>query len=247
MGPLLLSANALWDHRRGRFRLPSPRLAGADIALDSAGFVAMIRYGGYRWPVQDYAALAAAWPWAWWAAMDYCCEPEIAADRGEVIRRVHLTAERLADCIEAAEEAASPPPMPVLQGREPDDYALSAGLTAEAIAGRWPALVGVGSVCRRAVHGPDGLFAVVARLDRELPPGVRLHLFGVKGAALARFHDWPRVASTDSQAWDLAARWRCRKSGESCTAEVRAEEAALWLASQERARPAQLSFLRESL
>src|SRR3546814_17495744 len=72
--------------------------------------------------------------------------------------------------------------MPVIQGRRPDDYercldglALDYGLTP---------LIGVGSMCRREVSGPEGLIAVFDHLDRILPKGVMLHGFGVKGTAL---------------------------------------------------------------
>ena len=61
----------------------------------------------------------------------------------------------------------------------------------------WPDLVGLGSMCRRRTDG----------LDRVLPAPVRLHLFGVKSTAIAALPGRPRVASsTDSQAWDFAAR-----------------------------------------
>jgi hypothetical protein len=56
--------------------------------------------------------------------------------------------------------------MPVLQGRHPEDYECCA----EALA--WSmmpgSIVGVGSMCRRDVLGPDGLIAVVSHLDRVL-------------------------------------------------------------------------------
>lgn len=49
-----------------------------DVALDSAGFVAWAHYGDFPWTVEQYVALAASRPWAWWASMDACCEPEVA-------------------------------------------------------------------------------------------------------------------------------------------------------------------------
>ena len=45
-------------------------------------------------------------------------------------------------------------------------------------------MVGVGSVCRRHLHGPDGLIAIMGALDRVLPSGTVVHLFGAKGNAL---------------------------------------------------------------
>jgi len=66
--------------------------------------------------------------------------------------------------------------------------------------------VGLGSVCRRPVDGPTGILSILDAVDAVLPPGVRLHLFGVKSAALALLSKHPRVASADSMAWDMQAR-----------------------------------------
>lgn len=203
--PALVSAGRGW--RGGKLRAPGPALDGiSDVALDSAGFVAMKVHGGYPWSVADYVRVAGSRRWAWWAQMDLCCEPEIAADRAAVLARVKGTADLLTACRDEAEHVGVAAPMPVLQGWEPDDYARSAALVDVALRGTWPAVVGLGSVCRRALSGPAGVFAVVARLDRELPPGVGLHLFGQKGEAIAELRDCARVASLDSCAWDDRAR-----------------------------------------
>lgn len=197
----LISANAL--RKRGRFRRIKPGAFGGhdDIALDSAGFVAMFRYGGYPWTVAEYLDLVASWPWTWWAAMDFCCEPEIARNRDEVRRRVRQTVDKLAECRRDAAARSLRLPMPVLQGWEPDDYERCAALMPDL-----PDLVGLGSVCRRNLGGDAGLFSILNRLDRRLPENVRLHLFGVKGAAIGALLGHPRVASVDSMAWDMGAR-----------------------------------------
>lgn len=197
----LISANAL--RKRGRFRRMKPEAFGGhlDVALDSAGFVAMVRYGGYPWSVSDYVELAAAWPWAWWASMDFCCEPEVARDRDEVRARIGRTVERLAECRVEATRFGIVEPMPVLQGWQPDDYERCADLMPDL-----PTLVGLGSVCRRNLSGEDGIVAILGRLDRRLPRHVQLHLFGVKGQAIHALVGHPRIASVDSMAWDMAAR-----------------------------------------
>lgn len=203
--PALVSAGRGW--RDGRLRAPGPALDGlGDVALDSAGFVAMKVHGGYPWSVADYVRVAGSRRWAWWAQMDLCCEPEIAGDRAAVLGRVQGTADLLRTCREEADRVGVVAPMPVLQGWEPDDYARSAESADAALDGAWPSLVGLGSVCRRELLGPAGVFAVVSRLDRVLPPGVRLHLFGQKGEAIAELRDCARVASLDSCAWDDRAR-----------------------------------------
>jgi hypothetical protein len=115
--PVLVSANAL---RRGDgrgFRTPPAGLfSGVPVALDSAGFVALNRYGGFPWTVPEYVALAASYPWDWWARMDLCCEPEVARDRGEVRRRIAGTVRLLGECRVEAVRQGIAPPMPVLQG-----------------------------------------------------------------------------------------------------------------------------------
>ncbi len=211
--PVLFSANAFartfaGSHERAGefqgFRVPRPgQLDGLDAALDSAGFVAAARYGDYRWTVSDYYDLVGAFPWAWHAAMDFCCEPEIAADRPLRLLRIAATAVMLMRCTAEAERRGLPAPMPVLQGWTPAEYALCAEWLPLA---RWPSLVGLGSVCRRPVHGPTGILAILEAVDALLPEHVRLHLFGVKGEALAVLAKHPRVASADSMAWDMQAR-----------------------------------------
>ena len=211
--PVLFSANAFArrypprHEREGsfqRFGLPDPeQLQGLDVALDSAGFVAAVRYGDYPWSVADYVELAAAYPWAWWASMDYCCEREVATDRPLRLLRMAATVALYYECRAEARLRGLSDPMPVLQGWTVSEYLQSMDWLALA---EWPHLVGVGSVCRRSVHGVDGVLAIVEALDRALPPGVQLHLFGVKSEALAVLAHHPRIASTDSMAWDFAAR-----------------------------------------
>jgi hypothetical protein len=75
--------------------------------------------------------------------------------------------------------------------------------------GKETKMVGIGSVCRRHLHGPDGLLAIVEALDRVLPEGTVCHLFGAKGSALPALEQAGlahRVGSTDSMAWDMAVR-----------------------------------------
>jgi len=79
---LLISANAFWNDKANRFqgwgRITDRAI---DFALDCGGFVAMARYGGYRWKIWDYIEFAMEARPLWWSAMDFCCEPEIAGDR----------------------------------------------------------------------------------------------------------------------------------------------------------------------
>src|SRR5215475_6358564 len=68
--PILISANVM-RRRDGSFRRPRREMfSGCDVALDSAGFVAMVRYKGYPWSREEYIALAKSYPWAWYASRD---------------------------------------------------------------------------------------------------------------------------------------------------------------------------------
>jgi hypothetical protein len=210
------------------FRLSAPDLDGMDVALDSAGFVAWARYGAFPWTVADYVGLAASRQWAWWAQMDACCEHEIAGNRGMVRLRQAETIRLLSECQREAKARGIQAPVPVLQGRTPADYVWHASqidLTG-------CALVGVGSMCRRNTYGPEGLIAVVEALDEVLPPECKLHLFGVKSEGLAVLSAHPRVASIDSLAWDLAARFETPTGR---TMQVRTDAMRRWYASQQKA------------
>jgi hypothetical protein len=121
--------------------------------------------------------------------------------------------------------------MPVLQGRTPEDY----GRCAEALhLSMLPGtVVGIGSMCRRDIHGPEGLVAIVSHLDRVLPIGVRLHLFGVKGSALPWLLPFAhRVASIDSQAWGSAARREAHRTGRSKSDVFAADHMERWTSAQ---------------
>lgn len=182
-------------------------------------------YGGYRFTELQYTAFAKRFNPSWWAQMDYCCEPEIAANDSEIKSRIRKTVENLNELRRIASGEGVEPPMPVLQGWKPEDYAYGPIHDSQ-----WPSLVGIGSVCRRQLNGPDGLFAVLDCVDSKLPPHVKLHLFGVKGTAirpvLERFYH--RIASFDSQAWAFGNRLQCLKLNIPCGSESRAAAAVQW-------------------
>ncbi len=294
--PILVSANSLFNHKLKKFKEFgwNQEVYYADIALDSAGFVAMARYGGYPWTMEQYVDMVATQspseisrvshssvPWSWWASMDFCCEPEVAADRVEVNARIDRTVTMYSDTLDYVDwwrhEGMTDlsDPMPTLQGWTPEDYRRSLDLMgpiwerryapdiaaeeleykldieearrdlnqveteeersaarqlirriekdrdeglAQLVAHpRVPPLVGIGSVCRRPLHGPTGLLAVLGELEPELPRGIQLHLFGVKGAAMPHLAQLPIIASVDSLAWDFraseAARETFRRTG----------------------------------
>lgn len=103
-------------------------------------------------------------------------------------------------------------------------------------------------MCRRDIHGPEGLIAVIDHLDRVLPAGIRLHAFGVKGTALPFLLPYRhRVASIDSQAYGVGARRAALRGGTSKTDAFVANHLEQWVDAQ-RARlkegPRQLPQIR---
>lgn len=240
--PALISANGLsrWTDRRGWREWSGWRthqLANAHglpaLCLDSAGFVAAARYGGFPWTLADYVELAAAHPFRWWASADYCVEAEIARDREEVFDRISRTIRANHDCRRLAEDhGIADTLMPVIQGRLPADYERCLDALWRSL--KPGALIGVGSMCRRHVHGPEGLIAVIDHLDQVLPAGVRLHVFGAKGAALPFLLPFAhRVASIDSQAYGIRARQSARKAGVRKTDAFVAQHLQQWIAAQQ--------------
>jgi hypothetical protein len=239
--PVLISANAL-SRWRGKhdarewigWRLgplaKAVRLHSVD--LDSAGFVAMSRYGGFPWSIDAYFELAGAFPFRRIASLDYCTEHEIASDREEVLDRILRTIAANRQCRVRAEDLGLIDRlMPVIQGRSPADYERCAdALWRSMTPGR---IIGVGSMCRRPNGGSDGIAAVVEHLDRVLPAGVILHLFGVKGSALPFLTPLAhRVASVDSQAYGIAARQDALRSGVRKTERLVAAYMEKWVRAQ---------------
>lgn len=206
--PVLFSANAFMI-RDANKEIVRVRMADREhfgnlnAALDSAGFVAAQKYRGYPWSVEQYLNLVQSYDWAFYSAMDLCVEPEIAGDQASVMFRLAETCRMFSVLAGAARDRGMSDPMPVLQGWTPSQYLWCADRFPIA---KWPPLVGLGSMCRRHIHGKVGILAVLDALDRVMPPHVQFHTFGVKGPALEIIGRHPRIASTDSMAWDYACR-----------------------------------------
>ena len=233
-----------------------------DWALDSAGFTAVKGWqakgtqpgmaGIYPWSLAAYVEAASLLRPSWWSAPDLCNEMQVAANPDEVRHRINVTATLLEGTLQIIYEWQNElartcnstvvqdlvrPPVPIIQGWTRDSYLYSLDLTME-VWRRWepwlasPALMGLGSVCRRDTSHPEhGLYAILQALDGKLPSGTRLHLFGVKGSSLAQVKKLPWIASTDSMAWDFSARINARKSGQSNTMDHRASEMTRWMQS----------------
>ena len=238
--PVLISANALSRWRddgigprewRGFDRRHLGLVQRHPVALDSAGFVAARHYRGFPWSTRDYLDLAAAAPWLWWASQDWCVEPEVALDEDAVLDRVSGTVRLNMLCLCGGESRAITDRfVPVLQGWHPHHYLRCLERMPWAL--DFP-LVGIGSMCRRHIHGEHGILHVLDVLDRAfLGSPARLHLFGLKSQAIAIASKHPRVASTDSQAYGVAARQDARKARVSKSDAMLARIMANWHAQQ---------------
>jgi len=182
----LVSANSFWNPQKQKFVVPEASdLYEINVALDSAGFVAMSQFhakgkqagiaGIYPWSLEAYVELAALLPRDWWAQVDFCCEAEIAKNQEEIDFRIDATATMLEATLrvvyawqnELAKTCSNetvahmlPPPVAVLQGRRTSDYLRSLDLLMQ-VWERWepwlapPKLIGIGSVCRRDLHDPE--------------------------------------------------------------------------------------------
>lgn len=178
---------------------------GMNVFMDSGGFSAMSKNRGWYWTPHEYVSFASSLPIKKFFSMDYCVEPEVAGSETEVHDRISRTVRLNILCRSAAEEVGALDRfVPVIQGFLAADYARSIE--------KMPFLetasvCGVGSMCRRAPHGPNGVLQILSHLDRWLPPHVRVHLFGLHGEAMELCREHPRVISVDSQAWGKSARW----------------------------------------
>lgn len=152
---ILISVGSLYRPDRGWLRAPITAWSTSP-ALDSAGFTAMVKFGGYRWTVEEYVEriiknfatdqrddgydrALMPHPWSWWSPMDYCCEEEIAPNRSEVVRRIQMTVESYVETLGFLQgwrdegERDTPDPLPILQGRRPADYVTCARELSDAI------------------------------------------------------------------------------------------------------------------
>jgi hypothetical protein len=240
----------------------STDLSECDFALDSSGFTAIKNWqskgtqrgiaGIYPWTIAEWLEFATQAGANWYAQPDLCVEPELAGSPEAISYRIRATAtilegmlqtlyawqnELARTCNSTVVANMLPPPVPVIQGRKVDDYIFSLQLLNE-VWGRWegwlapPALVGVGSMCRRHLKDPnEGVFAILEGIKDHLPKGARVHAYGVKGQALTDLSQMDFVASADSLAWDFSARMSACKAGVSNTMERRKSGMSEWMHS----------------
>lgn len=197
------------SHERVKNRKTFP-VATCDWCLDSGGFSQLTKHDKWTVPAKLYAANARRMQlesgrMQWAAVQDWMCEPHMLVKTGLTVaehqRRTidsYLELRSLEPCV---------PWAPVLQGWEPGDY--MSHLEQYDRAGvdlRTLPVVGLGSVCRRQST------AVMDDTIRYMHGiGVKLHGFGFKITGLRRIGEY--LASSDSQAWSMDARYRDRLPG----------------------------------
>jgi hypothetical protein len=209
--------------------------------------------GIFPWSFSQYLEFANLSGCSWYSQSDLCCEPQLAHDQEAIDYHVRATAtlleatlqilyawqnELAKTCNTSVVANMLRPPVPVLQGRVLGDYMLSLELMTK-IWDRWsgwldkqPALIGIGSMCRRDLHDPEeGLYSIVTALGRSFPQGSRAHLFGVKNQALNEIPKLDFIASSDSMAWDYSARVKAHRTGVSNSMARRKDEMSAWMSS----------------
>lgn len=193
-----------------RFKFRAPRIPeGCDnIAADCGGFVAMKKWNGeYQYSPEEYVDWLSKFTTLSWAAtMDWCCEPDIAHNQSAIQERQLKTTDSARMFFSKYRECPWAW-VPTVQGWQVPDYVRHARQLAPLVAEMrlyyrenqaWR--VGIGTLCQRA---DARMIREVARAVACELPGIPLHLWGVKTAALKSQEALPdAVISTDSAAWN---------------------------------------------
>jgi transcriptional regulator of met regulon len=190
-----------------------------DWIMDSGAFTEVVRHGGYRFPVSEYAShikrFASCGTLLAAVAQDYMCESFVLEQTGKTIKEHQdMTIERYDDLM--SEDVGGVYIMPVLQGYDPQDYVNHVKAYGKRLKhGAW---VGVGSVCKRNSN-PKSIEAVLLAIHRARPD-LRLHGFGVKTTGLGSSIVSSLLETADSMAWSYGARVQGRSGNDWREAEV---------------------------
>jgi hypothetical protein len=191
--------------RRALARLRTLARARGRWALDSGGFTELSTHGAWRVTARAYAEEARRFATEiggldFAAIQDWMCEPAVRARTGLTVEDHQRRT--IASYLTLTELAPEVPWLPVVQGWCSGDY--EDHVEAYAVAGidlAHAPLVGVGSICRRQATLRTGII-----LGTLAGLGLRLHGFGVKTTGLRAYQH--HLASADSMAWSVGARFR---------------------------------------
>jgi len=225
-GAAFVSVNTLRG-RKGPF-------AVGDWIMDSGAFTEVVRHGGYRYSVEEYAGQIRRWSsngnLLAAVAQDFMCESFVLEKTGKTVaEHQRMTVDRYDDLLQC--DVAGTYIMPVLQGYTPESYVEHVRLYGDRLKhGAW---VGVGSVCKR--NGDIAQIEAVLVAIRAERPDLRLHGFGLKTTALSSGLVRQLLYTADSMAWSFAARKQGRNANDW-------REAKAWT-ERIGARPTQLSLV----
>lgn len=196
----------------GRLRKRKSNFKVKDWILDSQAFKTIETYGGYPYPVSEYAEQIKRWKSCGnllaAVAQDYMCEERQLKRTGMAVAdHQRLTIERYDALLDRDTGVYI---MPVLQGYAPEEYVSHLRQYGERLKpGMW---VGVGSVCKRNTS-PCEILDVLIAIKQERPD-LRLHGFGVKTTALQHGTIRALLETADSMAWSFAARKQKRNAND---------------------------------
>lgn len=173
--------------------------------VDCGGYSFMKGKGEYSTSDAEYLDFIEEHKPELFALRDYPCEPDVLDQQGTTVEgHQRMTTERHVSLMGMYEDRGlSASPVSVIQGWAMDDYL--AHLDTLRDRGVLTDYVGVGSVCRR--NREDEIRNILVRLRSELPDRVDMHAFGVKGSVLQFTEVQNALTSSDSQSYDMNARW----------------------------------------
>lgn len=180
------------------------------VAADCGGYVATKFWGDYRYTPQQYVDWLYSWSRLpdWAATMDYCCENEITTGNAGIVRLRQQKTTENAYLFWNTFRFAPWIWVPTVQGWHPSEYerhALELKPLIDEMSQHYRSnglrfRVGVGTLCARASVAQ--IHEVVQTVSGALP-GIGLHLWGVKLAAIQSELGLPaEVISVDSAAWN---------------------------------------------
>lgn len=190
---LLTNASSRWSTRTDRFN----KLWDYDCPhiVDPGGYTVLNKHGKYPWTVEEYHEwlTETETEFTWASVMDYVCTEKFD-DQFTADERMEMTFENTLKQFEMEPDYTL---LPVLQGRDVDDYVafydrlVDHGIPVE--------YVGLGSI--QGISNTDEVVTIEETIRQRCPKIERIHGFGVKATA---FKKGSTFDTADSQAWSYA-------------------------------------------
>jgi len=207
--PYIISASALWNKKRKRFRVLRAKPKG-EFFLDSGGFSFFHKEGEYPFSPDEYLEYVKVLKPHYFATMDYPCEPNVNRQVLKTnLERIEATVDFGVYLWKKRHEVDSKP-IVVVQGYTLEEYAYcyelyrKKGIKADYYA--------FGSMCRR--WRDREIREYIRTFRRMLGNEVKIHIFGIKVSAL-NCEVINLIDSIDTMAWCYSR----FKGGYGCTEE----------------------------